>query len=456
MEDRIDLEAVIKNVEASHVSYVDLRFTDLLGEQLHFQIPKSRLTTELFQSGLKFDGSSVTGWKGIQESDMIMMPDPGSLRLSCNCASFVCNIIDPLTGKFYNKDPRQIALSAERYLRDYLVCEDAKFFFGPELEFFVFNEVEYLTSPNKSCFKLTSREASWNKSGPKTATKGGYFSDSLAEFRSCLMKQLENAGLEVELAHHEVGGAGQCEVGVRFNSLAKKADEVMLFKKIVKFAADIYGLHPTFMPKPIWGDNGNGMHCHQSIFANNENQFYHQTGKYKLSQFAWNYIGGILHHARALAAFTNPTTNSYKRLVPGFEAPIHLVFGGSNRSAAIRIPADGGEKSTRIEVRFPDPMANPYLAGAAMLMAGLDGVSNKIDPGEPVEQNLYDAKSLPQGLTMPSFLEEALYELEADYEFLLKGGVFKPELIETWLKLKEEEARDVSTYPHPREFELYF
>lgn len=462
-----DLTELVEKLISCRRDYVDLRFTDLPGSWLHFQVPSEMVSVELFKSGLNFDGSSVNGWKDINESDMIMVPDATTCRHECgkNVASFVCNIKDPVTGERYERDPRYVAQKAEKALHKLL--PDTILNVGAEAEFFVFDHVEYGVAPNESRFKIHSHEGAWNSQGPKIPYKEGYFSNNLAKFRSELMRRLKSVGMTIELAHHEVGSAGQCEIGVKYKSLVKKADEMMMFKYMVKQVAIEYGYVATFMPKPLHGDNGSGMHCHQSIW--NADGSGHGFGNLFagngdnpgfLSKTAMYYTGGILRHARALTAFTNPTTNSYKRLVPGYEAPNVLAYSSRNRSTAIRIPAANNCKGRRIEVRFPDPSCNPYLAFAAMLMAGLDGIKNEIDPGEPLDQDAFSMSKEELAKypgELPGSLDEALVSLSGDHEFLTADNVFTWDLIKTWIEYKyDNEVDNVRTYPHPREFELYF
>lgn len=435
---------------------VKLKFTDLFGSWLSLQIPSERVTKELFDSGLNFDGSSVRGWQEINESDMVIVPDPASYCFGTS--SIICDIKDPASGEPYSRDPRNIARKAEGYLQR-AMGHDVKLNVGPEAEFFVFDNVSCQNTNNSSKYEIYSTEGEWTGNLKSTLPyKGGYFSSKLDDLRSEIAANLAACNLVVELAHHEVGTAGQCEIGVKYNTLLDKADELMIYKYVVKDIAESRGMSATFMPKPLFGDNGNGMHCHQSIWDGDLNLFagLHEAG---LSQIALHYIGGILKHARALTAFTNPTTNSYKRLVPGYEAPTTLAYSSRNRSAAIRIPHATTDSARRIEVRFPDPSCNPYLAFSAMLMAGLDGIQNKIDPGMPLDKDIY---SMPEAELhnveqLPATLSESLDELEKDHGFLLKGEVFTQDVIDTWLSYKrDDEVKELLSRPTPHEFHMYY
>ncbi len=461
------LFTLIKKFDAK---FVDFRFTDTIGQRQHITVPISSVDPELLENGKMIDGSSIKGWQKIHQSDLAIVPD-------CNTAiidpffqdttlAVVCNVVDPLTNLGYERDPRSLALRAEQYLKSTGIADTA--LFGPEPEFFIFDDVRWQTSINHSFVKLNCEEASWNSgelleggnTGHRPAIKGGYFPlppvDSTHDMRAAMSTILESAGIVVEALHHEVA-IGQNEIATRFNSLVKKADEVQFTKYVVQNVAHNYGKTATFMPKPLVGDNGSGMHCHQSLVKDGVNIF---TGnEYAgLSQTALYYIGGIIRHARALNAFTNPTTNSYKRLVPGYEAPVLLAYSARNRSAAIRIPHINNPKGSRIEVRFPDPMANPYLAFAAMMMAGLDGIENKILPGDPIDKDLYDLP--PAELvgipTVCSSLREAVHYLETDHAFLLKGNVFTESTIESYIGLKNAEIAQMQVLVHPMEYELYY
>lgn len=453
------------------VRWVDLRFTDFKGKEQHVTIPASSVDEEFFENGQMFDGSSIAGWKGINESDMIMMPQDETALLDpfTEEATVIirCNIIEPATMQGYDRDPRSVALRAEGYLQSTGLGDTA--FFGPEPEFFIFDDVKFRTDMSGCSVEINSEEAAWssNKSfeggntGHRPFVKGGYFPvppvDSHHEIRAAMCNAMEAMGLTVEVHHHEVATAGQNEIGVKFNTLVKKADEVQILKYCVHNVAHAYGKTATFMPKPIVGDNGSGMHVHQSFWKDGQNQF--AGDQYAgLSEMALYYIGGIIKHAKALNAFTNASTNSYKRLVPHFEAPVMLAYSARNRSASIRIPYVASPKGKRIEARFPDPTANPYLAFAAMLMAGIDGIKNKIHPGDAADKDLYDlpaeeAHAIPQ---VAGSLEEALACLDADREFLTQGGVFSDDMINAYIDLKTAEARRVSMTTHPLEFELYY
>ncbi|MCC7328915.1 MAG: glutamate--ammonia ligase [Gammaproteobacteria bacterium] len=463
-----DVQNLIKEKEAK---FVDLRFTDTRGKEQHVTIPASLADESLFEDGKMFDGSSIAGWKGINESDMVLMPDPATARLDVfsedATINISCDVLEPSTMQGYSRCPRMLARRAEAYLKSTGIADQA--FFGPENEFFIFDDVRYGSTINSGFYSVDSAEASWNSSraekdggniGHRPGVKGGYFPvppvDSLHDIRSAMCLALEQMGIAVEVHHHEVATAGQCEIGVRFGHLVQKGDEVQLLKYVIQNVAHSYGKTVTFMPKPLVGDNGSGMHVHQSLAKGGKNLF---TGdRYGgLSELALYYIGGILKHARALNAFTNPSTNSYKRLVPHFEAPVMLAYSARNRSASIRIPISS-PKGRRIEVRFPDSTANPYLAFSAMLMAGLDGIRNKIHPGEAMDKDLYDLppeeeKLIPQ---VAFSLEQALNELDRDREFLLAGDVFSGDLIDAYIALKMQDVTRVRMTTHPVEFELYY
>ena len=462
---------VMNLIKENDAKFVDLRFTDTMGKEQHISIPASCIDEDFFTDGKMFDGSSISGWKGINESDMILMPDPETAKLDPFYADptimIRCDIIEPSTMQGYDRDPRSIAKRAEAYLKSTGIADYA--LFGPEPEFFVFDDVRFGCQMKGSMVEIDDPEAAWNSTteyedgnkGHRPAVKGGYFPvppvDSSQDLRSAMCLVLEEMGLEIEAHHHEVATCGQNEIATKFNTLTKKADEVILEKYVLWNVADQYGKTVTFMPKPIAGDNGSGMHVHQSLGKDGKNLF---SGELYggLSQLALWYIGGIKKHAKALNAFTNPSTNSYKRLVPGYEAPVMLAYSASNRSASIRIPAVSSPKAVRIEVRFPDCMANPYLAFSAMLMAGLDGIINHIDPGEAMDKNLYDLPpeeeaAIPQ---VCGSLEEAIKSLQADHDFLLAGDVFSADYIDAFCKLKQKEIDKVRMTPHPAEFELYY
>ena len=462
---------VIKTITDKEVKFVDFRFTDTKGKEQHVTVPAHQVDEDMLNQGKMFDGSSIAGWKGIQESDMILMPDHDTAVMDPfaeeNTLIIRCDVIEPSTMQGYERDPRSVAKRAEAYLKSTGIGDAA--FFGPEPEFFVLDDVRWGVDISGAFYKIDSEEASWNTEkvyeggnlGHRPQIKGGYFPvppvDSLNDIRAAMVLAMEEMGLVVEVHHHEVATAGQCEIGTRFNTLVKKADELQILKYCVHNVAYAYGKTATFMPKPLVGDNGNGMHCHQSVSKGGENLFA-GDGYAGLSETALYYIGGIIKHARALNAFTNASTNSYKRLVPGFEAPVMLAYSARNRSASIRVPYVSSPKARRIEVRFPDPTANPYLAFSAMLMAGLDGIQNKIHPGEAMDKNLYDlppeeAADIP---TVCSSLEQALEALDKDREFLTAGGVFTDGLIDGYIELKMEEVQQLNMTTHPVEFDLYY
>ncbi len=455
------------------IETVDIRFCDLPGVMQHFTVPASFFTEEVFTEGLAFDGSSITGFQKIHESDMALMPDPTTAFVDPFRKSKTLNVNffvhDPLTKEPYSRDPRNIARKAEAYLAATGIADIA--FFAPEAEFYVFDDVRFETRANASYYYIDSEAGAWNTGrieeggnrGYKVTYKGGYFPvapvDHFGDLRDDIVRHMTAAGLDVERAHHEVGTAGQAEINWRFDTLLKAADDVMKFKYLVKNTAWEAGKTATFMPKPIFGDNGSGMHCHQSLWRDGQPLFYDESGYAGLSEMARWYIGGILKHAPALLAFTNPSANSYHRLVPGFEAPVNLVYSQRNRSACIRIPITGANpKAKRIEFRCPDPSSNPYLAFAAMLLAGIDGIQNRIEPGDPIDKDLYELppEEHAEVATVPASLEEALQALEQDQDFLLVGDVFTPDLLETWISLKRAELSAIAQRPHPHEFELYF
>ena len=462
---------VNKMMKDNDVKYVDLRFTDTIGKEQHVTMPVSQASASLFKDGKMFDGSSISGWKGINESDMVLMPDTTTAVIDLfsdePTINIRCDILEPTTMQGYERDPRSIAKRAEAYLKSTKIADTA--FFGPEPEFFVLDDVRWGADMSGSFCKVDSEEASWNSErvfedgniGHRPTVKGGYFPvppvDSLHDLRGAMCLGLEEMGVPVEVHHHEVATAGQCEIGTRFDTLVKRADQNQILKYVVHNVAHGYGKTATFMPKPIVGDNGSGMHVHQSLAKAGKNTF---TGnKYGgLSQQALYYIGGIFKHARAVNAFTNASTNSYKRLVPGFEAPVMLAYSARNRSASVRIPFESNPKGRRIEVRFPDPTGNPYLAFAALLMAGLDGIKNKIHPGEAMDKDLYDLP--PEELagipTVCASLREAMDELEADMDFLLAGDVFTRSQVEGYMDLKWEEIYAYEHTPHPMEFKMYY
>jgi glutamine synthetase len=467
-------EEVAKYVRDEGVQFVDVRFCDLPGVMQHFTIPAAALNDAVYTDGLMFDGSSIRGFQAIHESDMALKPDVTSAYLDPFRAAktLILNffIHDPLTDEPYSRDPRNIARKAEAYLAGSGFADTA--YFGAEAEFYVFDDVRFETKANGAMYSIDSVAGAWNSGreeeggnrGYKVKYKGGYFPvppvDHFADLRDEMVTEMMAAGLEVERAHHEVGTAGQAEINYRFDTLLASADALMKFKYLVKNVAWRNGKTATFMPKPIFGDNGSGMHCHQSLWLGGNPLFYDELGYAGLSDMARHYIGGLLRHAPSLLAFTNPTVNSYHRLVPGFEAPVNLVYSQRNRSACIRIPITGSSpKAKRLEFRVPDPSSNPYLAFTAMLMAGLDGVRNKIEPADPIDKDLYELP--PEEHTavaqVPGSLPEVLTALEGDHQYLLEGGVFTPDLIETWIDYKRtNEVDPIRLRPHPHEFELYF
>ncbi len=461
----------LKLIADSKAEWVDLRFTDTKGKEQHVTVSADTVDAGFFKTGKMFDGSSIAGWKPINESDMILMPDDSTSVLDVfsddPLVILRCDIVEPSDGLGYEKDPRSVAKKAEAFMRSEGVADEA--FFGPEPEFFVFDDIRWSTEMQKMSYQISSEEAAWETDteyedgnlGHRPGVKGGYFPvppvDSLADLRAAACKACQDFGLETEVHHHEVGTAGQCEIGVKFNSLTKKADDIQTFKYCVHNTAFNFGKTATFMPKPLVGDNGSGMHCHQSLVKDGVNLF---TGNEYggLSQTALYYIGGIMKHARAINAFSNATTNSYKRLVPGFEAPVILTYSNKNRSASIRIPYESNPKAARIEVRFPDASGNPYFTFAAMLMAGLDGIKNKIDPGKPGDLDLYEAsaRELRRFKTVCSSLDEALQALDKDRAFLKEGGVFTDNLIDDYIALKMEEVDRLRMSTHPVEFDMYY
>jgi glutamine synthetase len=454
------------------VRVVDFRFMDFPGLWQHFSVPASVLTEESFEDGFGFDGSSLRGWKNISESDMIVVPDPATAMIDPFMQHptlvMICNVLDPITKEDYARDPRNVAKKVENYVRSTGIADTI--YIGPECEFFIFDDIRYDQTSNAGYYFIDSKEGAWNTGraespnlGYKPRKKEGYFpvppTDSLQDLRSEMMLALIDAGIDIEAQHHEVATGGQSEIDMRFDTLRLMADKVLLYKYIVKNVARQHGKTVTFMPKPLWDDNGTGMHTHFSLWKGDEPLF--AGDRYSgLSEMALHAIGGILTHAPALLAFTNPTTNSYKRLVPGFEAPVRLAYSGRNRSAAVRIPVySESPKAKRVEFRCPDPSCNPYLAFSAITMAALDGIQNRIDPGEPLDKDIYDLPpeelaGVPQ---TPGSLESALDHLEADHEFLLKGDVFTEEVIATWISYKRDnEVTPIRCRPHPYEFALYY
>ena len=467
-------EEAVRYIEEEGVKFIDVRFCDLPGVMQHFNLPAKIFDVEAISIGQLFDGSSIRGFQAIHESDMKLIPDLETAYIDPfrEQKTLVINfsIVDPFTDEPYSRDPRTVATKAEEYLKSTGIADTA--LFAAEAEFYIFDDIRYTTSINHSFYAIDSDEAAWNSEreeefgnqGYKTRVKGGYFpvspNDQLADLRDEICRVLDEVGLEVERAHHEVGTAGQQEINYRFSTLRQAADDVMKFKYVVKNVAWEAGRTVTFMPKPLFGDAGSGMHCHQSLWKDGEPLFYDERGYGGLSDLARWYIGGLIEHAPALTAFTNPTVNSYKRLVPGFEAPVNMVYSARNRSAAIRIPVTGSSaKAKRLEFRAPDPSANPYLAFAAQLMAGIDGIRNRIEPPEPIDKDLYELppEEHAEIKKLPESLEEALAALEADSDFLTEGDVFPQDLIDTWIAYKRDHELELfRTQPHPLEFELYY
>ncbi len=462
---------VMNLIKDHEVKFIDLRFTDTRGKEQHVSMPASLVDDDFFTEGKMFDGSSIAGWKGIQESDMVLMPEAATAVLDPfadeKTLILRCDILEPNTMQGYERDPRSLGKRAEAYLRSTGIADAA--FFGPEPEFFILDDVRWGANMGGCFYKVDSQEADWNSEkayedgnfGHRPSVKGGYFPvppvDSLNDLRAAMCLALEEMGVPVEVHHHEVATAGQCEIGTKFSTLVQRADWVQIQKYVIWNVAHAYGKTVTFMPKPLVGDNGSGMHCHQSLAKDGQNLF--SGDKYGgLSDIALYYIGGIIKHARALNAFTNASTNSYKRLVPGFEAPVMLAYSARNRSASIRIPHVSNPKGRRIEVRFPDATGNPYLSFAAMMMAGLDGIQNKIHPGDPMDKDLYDLppeeeKAIP---TVCHALDQALECLDKDREFLTAGGVFTNDLIDAYIALKMNEVTQLRMTTHPIEFDLYY
>ena len=464
-------QTVLNLIKENEVKFIDLRFTDTKGKEQHVTVPSHQIDEDFFEDGKMFDGSSIAGWKGINESDMVLMPDADSVVMDPftdeATLNVRCDVVEPATMQGYERDPRSVAKRAEAYMRSEGIADEV--LVGPEPEFFLFDDVKYKADMSGAMYSIDSVEAAWNSDkdyedgnkGHRPGVKGGYFPvapvDSSHDWRSATCLVMEEMGLVVEAHHHEVATAGQNEIACRFNTIVNKADEVQIYKYVVHNMADAYGKTATFMPKPLVGDNGTGMHVHQSLVKGGENLF--AGDKYGgLSETALYYIGGIIKHAKAINAFTNASTNSYKRLVPGFEAPVMLAYSARNRSASIRIPVVPSPKARRIEVRFPDPTGNPYLAFTAMLMAGLDGIKNKIHPGDAMDKDLYDlpaeeAAAIPQ---VAASLEEALAALDADRDFLTAGGVFTNDTIDAYIALKSEEVEKLNMTTHPVEFEMYY
>jgi glutamine synthetase len=467
---------VFSLIKEKDIKMVDLRFIDPFGVWQHFSLSTKQFSEDMFEEGVGFDGSSIRGFQSINESDMILIPDPTATFIDpifeVKTLVIICDIFDPLTRQPYTKDPRYVAKKAEAYLKQTGIADTA--YFGPEAEFFLFNDVRYGGGINSSFYFLDSAEGWWNSGkelgalgqnlGGQIPPKRGYFpvppTDSLQDVRSHMVLALEEVGINVEVHHHEVGTAGQSEIDLRFDTLTRMADTLITYKYIIKNVARKHGLSATFMPKPLFEDNGSGMHTHQSLWKNGETIMFDEAGYAGLSEAARYYIGGLLKHAPALLAFAAPTTNSYRRLVPGYEAPINLVYSQRNRSAICRIPMySGSPKAKRIEFRAPDPSCNPYLCFAALLMAGLDGIQNRIDPGAPIDKDLYDLPpdEAAEITNTPGSLSDVLDALEADHEFLLKGDVFTSDLIEAYVEYKREaEVDPIRLRPHPHEFALYF
>jgi glutamine synthetase len=468
----MDANRAIDLGKQSGAVMVDLKFIDLVGKWQHTSVPIHRLVPEAFEEGFGFDGSSIRGFQPINQSDMLLLPDAATAVMDPftkhPTLSLICTIQDTITRQRYTRDPRYVAQKAEAYLRSTGIADTA--YFGPEAEFFIFDDVRYAAGSNEAFYSIDSNEAAWNTGrdeGPNLAHKlrhkEGYFpvppQDTHMDLRTEICLEMQRLGIEVEVSHHEVATAGQGEIDMRYDSLVAMADKLMWFKHIVKNVSFRNGKTATFMPKPMFGDNGNGMHCHQSLWKEGKPLFA-GDGYAGLSDIALHYVGGILKHAHAIAAITNPTTNSYRRLVPGYEAPVNLAYSSRNRSAAIRISTySPSPKARRLELRFPDPSCNPYIAFATMLMAGLDGIQKKLDPGDPLDKDIYalSPEELKDVARMPASLEEALDALEADHEFLLKGDVFTRDLLEMWLEYKrEQEVQAMRLRPTPYEFFLYY
>ena len=464
-------QALLAAIKEHEAKFIDLRFTDIRGKEQHITIPASSVDDDFIENGKMIDGSSFKGWQKIHQSDLALLPDLNKILpdpFYQDSTVFIhCNVVDPHTMQGYERCPRSLAQRAELYLQSTGIADQA--FFGPEPEFFIFDDVRWETSMRGSFYQIDAEEGHWNSGktieggniGHRPAIQGGYFplppTDSSQDIRSAICLTLESLGIVVEAHHHEVATGNQCEVATRFNTLTKKADELQIFKYVTRNVAHNYGKTATFMPKPLVGDNGSGMHCHQSLAKDGVNLFSgdHYAG---LSEMALFYIGGIIKHARALNAFTNPGINSYKRLVPGFEAPVLLAYSARNRSAAIRIPHVNNPKARRIEVRFPDPSANPYLAFSAMMMAGLDGIQKKIHPGVAMDKNLYDLppEELHDVATVADSLEQAVESLQRDHEFLLQGDVFSKHFIQSCIDLRETDISKMRSLVHPFEFEMYY
>lgn len=473
MTDKLSsIDKVLNFVKANKIKFIDFKFMDFPGQWQHFSVPSSQLDKNSFENGFGFDASSIRGWKAINESDMLLIPDPETMFvdpfIEIPTISMICDVYEPATKEKYERCPRNIAQKAEAYLKSTGIADTA--YFGPEAEFFIFDDVKFDSAQNFSFYSVDSIEGKWNSGreenpnlGYKPRYKEGYFpvppTDSLNDLRNEMVLKLIDVGIPVEAQHHEVASGGQCEIDLEFKPLLKAADQLLLFKYIVKNTAKLRNKTVTYMPKPIFGDNGSGMHVHASLWKNNKPLF--AGGGYAgLSEMALYFIGGLLKHAHSLIAFTNPTTNSFKRLVPGFEAPVNLAYSQRNRSAAIRIPMySNSPKAKRVEFRCPDPAANPYLAFSAIMMAGLDGIINRIDPGSPLDKDIYDlpAEELARVPSTPESLNAALRALASDHDYLLKGDVFTEDVINTWINYKfEKEIKPMALRPHPHEFELYY
>ena len=463
---------LLKKIKNEEIKMVDLRFTDMPGSTHHISIPIKYLKEDLFKDGVGFDGSSVRGFQSIENSDMAMVPDVSTAYIdpffSEKTIAFYCDVVDPITYKSYSRDPRYIAKKAEKYLKSSGMGDTA--YFGPEAEFFIFNDVKYDSGSNFAFHEVDSTEGAWNTGkdenpnlGHKPRHKGGYFplppSDSLQDVRTEMVLTMEDIGINVEASHHEVATGGQCEIDLEFSPLLSMADDLLRYKYVVKNVAKLHGLTATFMPKPLFEDNGSGMHVHSSIWKKNKTLMYKKGNYADLSDFALHYIGGILKHAPSLLAFCAPTTNSYKRLVPGFEAPVNLVYSEGNRSAAVRIPLTGpSPKAKRLEFRSGDALANPYLAFSVMMLAGIDGIKNQIDPGDGVDVDLFELpeEELSKIDTVPSSLNDSLNALRADKDYLLAGEVFTEDFINNFIDIKYEEVQQLRQRPHPHEFFMYY
>ncbi|MDP4173940.1 MAG: type I glutamate--ammonia ligase [Bacteroidota bacterium] len=465
-------DAVLEYIKKNQIKFIDFKFMDFPGQWQHFTVPATQFDSSSFDNGFGFDGSSIRGWKAINESDMLIIPDPDTMFqdpfIEAPTLSLICDVYEPATKEKYSRDPRNIAEKAMSYLQSTGLADTA--YFGPEAEFFIFDDVRFDSQPNSSFYMVDSIEGKWNSGrdegpnlGYKPRYKEGYFpvppTDALMDLRNEMVMNLMNCGIDVEAQHHEVASGGQCEIDLRFQPLVKAADQLLMFKYIVKNTAKMNNKTVTYMPKPIVGDNGSGMHVHSSLWKNGKPLFA-GTGYAGLSEMALYFIGGLIKHAASLLAFTNPTTNSYKRLVPGYEAPVNLAYSQRNRSASIRIPMySPSPKAKRVEFRCPDPSANPYLAFSAILMAGLDGIINRIDPGQPLDKDIYDMEpeELKNVPSTPGSLEDALKALADDHEYLTKGDVFTEDVIETWIKYKmDKEVKPMALQPHPYEFSLYY